>query len=473
MLPLLAGLLGCAQPAPAATEPPPIVLVSLDTLRADRLGAWGNADGLTPNLDRLAEESVVFEQAYAQANETCFSHASLFTSRYPSELGRLDSSFRLPPDVPTIASMLHAYGYATGAAVGGGYLAPVFGFASGFDHYDPTVDWGSLHETVPAGLRWADGAGGRPFYLLVHGYDAHARYLKPTPYGYLHSDPGYAGLARDVVRESDGTLLIAAGKLIRGAMPLEYLARTRARFSAEDVPAAIAELGSPADPLTDADVAHVRAAYDGAVTYADAWVGRLMAGLEQRGLLDRAWIVVFSDHGEELGEHGAFNHRFSLTEPVLHVPLLVRPPGGSAPRRVSTPVALLDILPTLAEIVGATPPAGIHGRSLLGSIRGGDLPARDLTFSEGAFRLLSAQGPGGLMEFSGISPDNPMVADLVAEARIDGPAFRVEGGLDRAATRDAMVAWRRSLTPSTDAGLDLPQTTRDSLRAKGYWEAGP
>ncbi|MFZ5480218.1 MAG: sulfatase [Myxococcota bacterium] len=475
-------LVACASPplaeAQPAASPPPILLLSIDTLRADRLGAYGNTEGLSPNLDKLAGESVVFEQAYAQANETCFSHASLLTGRYPSELGRLDFTFRMPSDVPSMAGVLKTYGYETAAAVGGGYLSKVFGFSTGFDHYDDQVQWGSLYHTAPKALKWLDErTSAAPFFLFLHTYDLHARYLKPSPFGYLHGDPSYAGVAANLVRSNDGTIMITDDVYTPQRMPMELISRTEVRFSAEQVHDVVKRYELKTDPVTAADVEHVRDAYDGAVAYADAHVGMLMASLEQRGLLDRAWLVVLADHGEGLGEHGVFNHRFDLGDTELHVPLIVRPPGGvKGGRRVSALVELTDVLPTVLEIAGATLPAGIRGRSLLDAVHGKASPERSFAMSEGAFRMVSARGRDTRVTFRGLGPDNPWLADMIAGSPLPGDGFVVEG--DAAAAEDvrkALAAWRRGLpqpkSTATDAGLSAELV--EALRAKGYFEAAP
>jgi hypothetical protein len=199
------GLVAC-QPAPRP-GPPSVVLVSMDTLRRDRLGAYGNPDGLTPNLDRFASEAVLFEDAWAVSNETLFSHAALFTSRYATETGPIFDDYALCDQPPTLAAVLGLYGYQTGAAVAGGHLLEVFGLGRGFDEYRVGGSWASLYHTVPLALDWLDRRdAAQPFFLFVHGYDTHQRYLKPGPWGLAHTDPGYEGPGDDATRQQMGTL---------------------------------------------------------------------------------------------------------------------------------------------------------------------------------------------------------------------------------------------------------------------------
>lgn len=474
---LLAGLLtlsACAKGAPS------VVLVSLDTFRADRLGAYGNKDGLTPNLDRFASEATVFTNAYAQANETCFSHASIFSGRYASEIGRLDQDFRLDNSTPVLATMLQAYGYHTGAAVAGGFMDPIFGFSRGFDSYESPVQWASLYHTFPLALTWLDSlTDDAPFFLFVHGYDAHQRYLKPSPYGHAWTDPNYQGPARDLVRELDGTLRITDG-LVRPAMAtLEVQSRWDLRFrskAARERTALAAATGSERITfLKEPDAAHVRAIYDGAVAYADAMFGVFMAGLAERGVLDDALVVVIADHGEGLGEDGLYNHRFGVGEAETHVPVMVRLPGGkNGGKRVDDLVELVDVLPTIAEFTGAVVPASSRGRSLLPATRGEALAPKEAAFTEGAFRMLAVRTAEGRLTWSGLAVDSPYVASVVAAEPLDGPAFTASEGLSpekQAELRDRLVAWRRALPPSPDNEAITDPALKEALRQRGYWGA--
>jgi arylsulfatase len=460
--------------------PPSIVLVSLDTLRADRLGAFGNTDGLTPNLDRFASEATIFTQAYSQANETCFSHASLFTGRYPSELGRLDQDFRLDDTTPVAASMLKAYGYHTGASVAGGFLDPVFGFSRGFDHYDSPVQWASLYHTFPLALDWLDTLPARePFFLFVHGYDTHQRYLKPSPYGHAFTDPAYRGIAETLVQELDGTLRITDG-VVRPAMTLlEVQSRTDVRFRTEQARARLKLEGAMSTEslrlVNDTDADYVRDVYDGSVGYADAMFGVFMAGLAERGVLDNAAVIVISDHGEGLGEDGLFNHRFGVGDPETHVPVMIRLPGGrNGGRTIDDLVELVDILPTLAELAGATPPASIRGRTLLPATRGEPLAPKDAAFTEGAFRMVAARTLKGRLTFAGLAPDSEWLDDVLEGVRFDSPGITTTAGLteaDKVDLRDRIVAWRRSLPPAPENTAITDPALKEELRARGYWGA--
>ena len=432
-------LAACGRTAP----PPGVILVSLDTLRADHLGAYGSTAGLTPNLDRFAAESILFEQAWAQANETRYSHASLFTSRYPSELDLLDGDFRIPESVPTLASVFQDAGWATAAFVAGGHLSRGFGLSGGFQDYEDAEDWGSLRDTGARALRWLDGHDGGPSFLFVHGYDTHDRYLKPPPFGYLHADPDYEGLASRLAREPGATSRVLSGAAISSMNAVSDYAGIDPRLGARPVD----EIDPEALRLDATDVGELVGIYAGSVAWADASFGLLMAGLDARGLLERTTIVLLSDHGEDLGEHGSFNHRFGLSDETVQVPLMVRLPGGrKGGRRVAALIELVDVAPTLWEIAGLHPPAGVRGHSLAPLISGESEEGRAHAFSVGELRLLSVRGPSARLTASGISVDNPWAAPLIAASPIGGPSLELIGLPDQAEElRGALVDHLRGL----------------------------
>jgi arylsulfatase A-like enzyme len=471
---LLALATGCFEPE--QPSPPSVILISLDTMRADRLGAYGHPGGLTPNLDRFAQQAVVFDRAYSQANETIYSHASLFTSRYPSELAPVDKAFALPGDVPTLAEVLAIHGYATAAVVGGGYMAPGLGLEQGFDTYRTTVDWGSLFHSVPPALALLDSMPeDQPFLLLLHSYDMHNRYLKPSPFGFVTADPGYDGVAARAVQHPAGTTRMVHGFLhsrqrFMGIWPEDTL-----RPGAEDAVQAIQRQAEQrrSEPYDQADVQHVRDIYDGAASYADAWFGLFMAGLEERGLLDEAMVIVIADHGEELGERGVFHHRHSLSEQTLRVPLMVRLPGGTGGgRHIDGRAALLDVMPTLLDYAGAGPAAGMQGISLRPSLEGAEQELHGTLYAECSWQQIAAHSDAGGLVFSGISAHSPMLVPLLDSARADGPAYGpwpASSPEETARLRAQLLSWRRSLPPTPDAHTELSPERLRVLQDQGYW----
>jgi arylsulfatase A-like enzyme/Tfp pilus assembly protein PilF len=285
---VLGAIAGCAR-RPASRPDVPIVLISIDTLRADRLPAYGYRGVSTPALDALARDSIVFENAYAQTPLTLPSHATLLTGLLPTRHGVRDNiGFRLSTEHETIAAALKKRGYATAAAVSSFALRKDRGLAAGFDLYDDDFGAGSPDERVGAESaksleRFAESRAGAPLFLFFHLYEPHTPYAPPEPF--------------------------------------------RAQYSARP--------------------------YDGEVAAADAAVGGFLDYLKKRGLYDRALIVLVSDHGEGLGDHGEDEHGVFLYRETIHVPLFVKLPGSKGPsRRVRVPVGLTDVFPTIAEAAG-------------------------------------------------------------------------------------------------------------------------
>ena len=408
---VLVTLMGACDAQPP--QPPSILVIDFDTLRADHSG---------PNLKKFAAESVRFTQAYASANETLFSVASLFTSRYPSELGAVSRDFRLPASTPSLPGLLRLAGYSTAAVTGGGHMGPAFGMDQGFDHFDVPAEWGSTHHVFPPAIEFLQARRqGAPLFLWLHADDAHARYLKPPPLGTMT-------LPKDLDAATYALLIAPYGN--------------------QQIQ------GGDGDEQTQRQIAAMAAAYEGAVAYLDTWLGLFMADLDGLGLLDSTWIVVLSSHGEMLGENGRFDHRHDLTDEVLHVPLMIRPPGGlDTGLKVDALTSLLDLQPTFLELAGLNPPQGIHGRSLLPAIQGQPQAGHPWVFSEGAITGISARSASERRSFMDLNP-----SDAGLEARLDAhPVLR---------------AWRQSLTlPASETRATPDAPLKEALRERGYWDA--
>lgn len=477
---------GCgvwAGPAPTRAVDPLVILVSLDTTRADRMGGpYGNPRGLTPNLDEFAKDSVVFTDAWSVSNLTSMAHAGIFTSRYPSEVGVVGGDFHLDGRVPTLADLFHLYTWQTAAFTSGGHLTRGFGLDRGFDTFAHTPFQGSMWHTVPAGLDWLDhDRKPGPAMLFVHGYDAHAPYLAPAPFGRAWMNPEVPAPTGDKALGTRlGSELIFGdlyfstehllGFLVRRNQPRVWDAEARAAV-AEEARRLRALDASQVSAFTEADAQRVRDGYDGAMAYQDAMFGELVNGLRRRGLYDGAWIVVFADHGEALGEEGRFGHGEALSPAELHVPLYVHAPGVAA-RVVAAPVSLLDVLPTLCEAFGFTTPALAHGQSLMPWLAGGEGPVHEVRFAEGNLEQVMAEEAGAELVFEGVRPESPWFGATLRSAALDGPAFREEERVlsveERAGLRAAMERWRTTLTPLEFAEPASPEAV-DSMKANGYF----
>jgi arylsulfatase A-like enzyme/Flp pilus assembly protein TadD len=308
-----AGATECGRPAraPAAAPPlPDVVLITIDTLRADALGFAGNARVRTPNLDRLAGEGLVFTGAHAHNVMTLPSHTNILTGLYPYQHGIRDNEgFRLDSKIPTLATMLAEKGYATAAVIGAFPLDSRFGLSRGFDLYDQKYPQGAHEydfsvaerpapEVVAVARSWYSGNAGRPRLLWVHLYDCHSPHIPPP------------------------------------ALAREYAA----------------------DP------------YLGEVAGVDEALGPLFSDIRASG--KPALVVVTADHGEALGDHGEETHGLFAYEATLHIPLILWGSGVPAARRIAA--RHVDILPTVLEECGIPIPAGLPGRSLLAADTAGD-----------------------------------------------------------------------------------------------------
>ena len=289
----------------------PIILISIDTLRADRLPVYGYRKVETPAIDALAAESVVFDQAWAHSPLTLPSHASMFTGRLPFEHGVRDNmGFSLKDGTPTLASLLAGRGYATAGFVSAYVLRRDTGIAAGFATYDDALPAASPEkatgevqrdgaQTLAAAETWLAGRTDQKWFLFLHLYEPHSPYEPPERFR---------------------------------------------RFT---------------DP------------YDGEIAYTDELVGRFIETLKRRGDYDRALIVFLSDHGEGLGDHGEMEHGIFLYSETTKVPLIAKLPGArEAGRRVASPVQHVDLVPTILNQIGAPVPQGLRGRSLVPAFEG-------------------------------------------------------------------------------------------------------
>jgi arylsulfatase len=348
LLCLAASLLLLAGCSGAPPPPDLLLLVTVDTLRADRLGAFGSPLGLTPNLDALAAESVVFTTGYAVAPFTLPSLSALMTGRHPEELGIFRNESTLPESVPTLASELRDRGWQTHAVVSNFILRRASGIASGFDSFDDDFTqvekvrkWPEriAVDTSDAALALLDACAApdaAPCFLWIHYQDPHGPYTPPD-------DLRERELERELAT-ADGERLLPLSKnhIGIGAIPTYQVLEGRR------------------------DVAFYRAGYHAEIRYLDDEIGRLLRGLAERGLAERTLVAFAADHGEGLGEDDYwFAHGEYLNDAQLNVPLLFRVPGRQAARRDEV-VSLTDVLPTLIAAVSATPldPAP-PGRDLL------------------------------------------------------------------------------------------------------------
>ena len=355
-------LLSCGT-APPPTGPPNLVLVSIDGLRADHLGIHGRTPSPTPNLDALAARGLVFSQSFSQGNESLYSHAAMFTGRHVSEVAAADyRTFIIPDSALLVSEVLSLYGYQTAGFLAGGHVHAAYGFEQGFDHFDDSAHFGSFFNKVPPALAWLDGHDpAAPFFLILHGYDCHRPYAHPGAF-YHPFDADYSGGIDEILAGRQGTEKVFNGVFYEDFSLDQFLheageiildPETYLRLSG------FAE-SNPGIPLSEADLAHIDAHYDSGVFSADLQVGRFIEGLQARGLWENTLVLITSDHGEDLGDHGIYNHRITLTDSTTRVPMLLT--GGALPESLRGTmqdglVQAVDVVPTLLAAADATPPA--------------------------------------------------------------------------------------------------------------------
>ncbi|MFH1312220.1 MAG: sulfatase [Candidatus Eisenbacteria bacterium] len=318
-----------------------VVLIGVDTLRPDHLGCYGYGRDTSPNIDRLARSGVLCENPVSQCPWTLPSFASVMTSLYPTQHGAGIHMNSMRTSFPTLAGMLNERGYATGAVVNVSVLSTEFGVDRGFEHYDasaPGVRRVADQVTEDA-LAWIDSVDDRPFFVFVHYFDPHLSYSPAAPYDTLY-DPGYDGeIGNSFERET-------------------YLRMRPALFGEEN-------------EQTRADWNHIRALYDGEIAFTDEAIGDLLAGLEERGISSNTLVVLLSDHGEEFFEHRGYGHGHTLYREVIDVPLIFSLPARlPAGVRLSRQVRLVDIMPTVLDLLGFDGDTHFEGVSLAPMLTG-------------------------------------------------------------------------------------------------------
>ena len=324
-----------------AASPPNILLIVLDTVRADAVGREWKQRPVTPQMDRIALEGWRFANAYATAPWTLPSHASMFTGLAPSQHGAVHEHFTLGPEHPTLAEILARHGYATHGITSNPWVTAERGLARGFGRFEKAYsdveaanDKGAARATQLA-IDFIARASreDKPFFLFVNYLEAHLPYAPP--------DAGFEALG------------------------IEIDSLSRREFTIEQAEEIIAgKRAASADEL-----ALARTLYLGEIAYQDQQLGKLLDALRKRNLLDETLVIITADHGELLGDQGLMGHEFSLSDDLLRVPLVLRyPPRLPARQTVTLPVSHLDLLPTVLDVLGESEiPVPLEGKSLLAS----------------------------------------------------------------------------------------------------------
>jgi arylsulfatase A-like enzyme/Tfp pilus assembly protein PilF len=404
-------------PAQRPRRPLNLVIITLDTTRADHLGAYGSPDVETPALDRLAREGVLFEQAMTSAPITLPAHSSIFTGRFPPEHGVRDNGgFFLSSDQTTLAEMLLPRGFRTGGFVAAYVLDGKWGIGQGFETYFDDFDMSKArgkslgeiqrpaNEVVDKALPWIDSVKEGPFFAWLHFYDPHTPYAPPEPF------------------------------------------RTRYK-------------GRP---------------YKGEVAFTDSQVGRVVEFLEAHGLLEHTVVAVLGDHGESLGDHGEDAHGFFIYEAATRVPFIIRAPlDSSRGRRVADPVRVVDLVPTALDLLGLPPASAIAGQSLVPLMTGATIELGLEGYAEAMYPLhhygwsdLRAMRSG---RFKVIDAPRPELYDLETD-----PGEQTDIYQQRRTVGDQMVGRLRAMeqafekVSASPPPSDIDPEVRARLAALGY-----
>jgi len=450
------GEIAIDSPAPLAGKN--LLLVTLDTTRADFLSCYNGPPGLTPTLDRLAAQGAILLRATSQTNVTNASHVAILSGLYAADARVMGNHARIPEDVDTLASAFGRAGYATAAFVACRHLGPLVLGLRGFEQYRAPDALSTADEIVDDFLTWLDRGDGRPFFAWVHFFDPHAPYEPPERYRSLfYSGDPTEGSAPPLAEDPDF---------------LRSTDTVRERFGA------VRDRSYPVEM------------YKGEIRFVDDELGRLLERLHTLGLDSTTAVTVLADHGESLGEHGIYYMHKELFETNLRIPWIMRVPGFPQGIRVETPVTQIDFAPTVVELFGVRldGEAPRRGTSLARVLRGESDPAlegRESLVHESANNLSVAvrQGPWKLVVKNG----EPVVrGEPVALYRLDHDPDELENLAAREGERV------RELRPKTDrwtalgisargigfrlersladAGDEERERTFDQLRAMGYLE---
>ena len=343
-----------------------VLLIGMDAMQGKKVSHLGYQRETTPTIDGLAKNGISFGQAISPASWTVPTYLSVFSSTYPSTHGmtnrfevfnetdkKLSNFPRSKPELQVISEILSKQGYKTGGFTGDAGISAILGYNKGFDIYTDEVQFGGLGTSSVHAEKWLDEVGDKKFFMFLHGYDSHGQYPLAADFRSKFEKPNEKVKFKGT-REEQAELREAG---IKGAFP----------------------------ELTRDDLEFWNDWYDGKIYDADARLGAFLKKMEEKGLLKNTLIVLFSDHGTEVGEHGRFDHGHSLYDELIHVPLVISAPNLKGGKVIREQVSTLDILPTILEMIGAPVDAKLKkqmvGRSLVPALTGGKLTPR-VAYSE-------------------------------------------------------------------------------------------
>ncbi len=463
------------RPEPAAGEShnhrlPNVIMISLDTLGAKHVGWYGRQPSVSPRLDAFLDRAFTFRRAYAHYPNTLVSHASLFSSLYPNRHHLYGHPATLRSE--TLAEVLAAHGYMTVGITEDAFVSSDFGFDKGFDWYDDghhVVDEfpGTARETFDKATRWLRQFGGRePYFLFVHTYEVHTPYVPRDDEARAtleKLDPEYSGEFRDLY--PGGELEV---KHNRGT-----------------------------EPLSPRDIQRLVALHASEIQYTDRIFGEFIDQLSELSSADDTLVVLLSDHGDEFDEHGKIGHGETLHDPVLHVPLAFYWPRRISAGEAETRVQLIDVAPTVLDLVGVPKPSAIDGQTMAPVVLGGDATriarpifaelrsawasCRELSLADDCksehyavlterFKYITSMIPWSESLYD-LSADPNETRNVAAEFPQEVQSFRkllADYVINQAAVPDFLSQPDERVAGDGPTGADLDDVTRERLKALGY-----
>lgn len=444
-------------PQISSEERPNVLLISLDSLRADHVGCYGYERDTSPTLDKLADEGIRFSNAISTSSWTLPTHLTMFTARYQTSHGVMHDTTTLASSVPTLGEIMKAGGYNTAGFISGPYVAGHYGYSRGMDTYvDLSQGYDHRREaraTVasPAindsALAWLADNHEEPFFLFLHYFDIHYDFIPPAPYDTMF-DPDYTGTM-------DGTGFIERK-----------------------------DVNADMDPR---DLEHIKALYDGEIRFTDAHVAKILEKLESYGVLDNTLVLLVSDHGDEFFEHGNKGHHRTVYDEVLRVPFIARlPESKRAGTVVEQQVSLVDVMPSILDVVGLPGPEDMEGQSVF---RLEETAPRKAIYAEffdkRGFNVQVARRTedtktiqhfnrithpnGGEIELYRHSDDRDELKNLQEDASEQG-LLQSELSQTRAWLNDRWTAYRgfQSRREDTGQGVEIDDEMAERLKSLGY-----
>lgn len=424
-----------------------IILISVDSLRADHLSCYGYRRNTSPNVDLLANEGTLFTRTLSVTSWTLPAHLSMLTSLTPEALGVYGTHDGLDTQRSTLAEILRKNGYATAGFVSAPFLYSNYGYNQGFQHYDDFTVKFDTNKDAQSGItspaltaaiqKWLQKNHERRFFLFLHYWDVHYDYIPPSPYDKL--------FARKYRGAIDGRNFNLNPKIKRG--------------------------------MKQRDLAHVIALYDGEIAFTDFYIGKLISSLKELNVFDNSLIIFTADHGDEFLEHGGKGHRRTLYHEVLHVPLIIKFPAGAEfpkGKTVDAPASILDIMPTILSYLGLKTPPVSDGQELLSSLNGHRPNSNRSLFASLQQDLYAVQS-GNLKFIANLKSFQNELYDLSNDPQEQHNLFREENHDKIDEHERILLNWLnkkrqkyQSLPRSQGNTSEITEELQEQLRSLGY-----